>query len=194
MSLTVEKCIQAWTNSLRQMKAKADIVFFGDSLMYYGNFASVFPNKVVCNLGLRGDTIQGMRSRIKQVTLLRPQIVYLMAGINDVANRSIDEFRENYESLLKTLIEQNPKTELIVFKLLPVNDDEFTISCNNEQIVQCNAIIASLCIKHSLCYIDLFSAYERNGNLPKELTTDGIHLSQAGFEKWYKLISNDLIF
>jgi len=53
MSVTVEKCLQAWTNSLRQMNAKADIVFFGDSLTYYGNFASVFPNKV-----------GGMQSRI----------------------------------------------------------------------------------------------------------------------------------
>ena len=60
MGLTVEKCLQAWTNSLRQMNVKADIVFFGDSLTYYGDFASIFPAKVVCNLGLRGDTIQGM--------------------------------------------------------------------------------------------------------------------------------------
>lgn len=191
MSLTVDKCLQAWTNSLRQMNAKADIVFLGDSLIYNGDFASVFPDKVVCNLGLRGDTLHGMRNRVDQVTLLNPQMVYLMAGINDVASQSTDEFRENYESLLKTLIEQNPTTELSVFNLLPVNDEDFTISCNNEQIVRSNEIIASLCHIHGLSYIDLFSSYERNGNLPKVLTTDGIHLSRAGYEKWYKLISND---
>ncbi len=191
MGLTIDKCLQAWTNSLRQMNAKADIVFFGDSLVYYGNFASVFPDKVVCNLGLRGDTLHGMRNRVEQVTLLNPQRVYLMAGINDVASQSTDEFRENSESLLKTLIEQNPTTVLSVFNLLPVNDEDFTISCNNEHIVRCNEIIASLCHIHGLSYIDLFSSYERNGNLPKELTTDGIHLSRDGYEKWYKLISND---
>lgn len=156
MSLTVEKCLQAWTNSLKQMNAKADIVFFGDSLNYYGDFASVFPDKVVCNLGLRGDTLHGMRNRVDQVTLLNPQMVYLMACINDVASQSTDEFRENYESLLKTLLEQNPTTELSVFDLLPVNDEDFTISCNNEQIVRCNEIIASICLIHGFCYIDLF--------------------------------------
>ena len=57
MSLTVEKCLQAWTNSLKQMNAKADIAFFGDSLTYYGDFALVILDKVVCNLGLRGNTI-----------------------------------------------------------------------------------------------------------------------------------------
>jgi len=34
MSEAVEKCLQAWTNSLKQMNTKADIVFFGDSLIY----------------------------------------------------------------------------------------------------------------------------------------------------------------
>lgn len=39
MALTIEKCLQAWTNSLRQMNANSDIAFFGDSLTYYGDFA-----------------------------------------------------------------------------------------------------------------------------------------------------------
>lgn len=34
MSFTIEKCIQAWTYSLRQMNVKADVVFFDDSLTF----------------------------------------------------------------------------------------------------------------------------------------------------------------
>lgn len=113
MSLTVEKCIQGWTNSLRQMNAWADIVFFGDSLIYYGDFASVLPDKVVCNLGLRGDTLQGMMNRVEQVKLLNPKTVYLMAGINDIASNSATEFCEQYESLIMLLREQIPTMELI---------------------------------------------------------------------------------
>lgn len=182
MSLTVDKCLQAWTNSLRQMSARADIVFFGDSLIYHGDFASVFPDKVVCNLGLRGDTLRGMKNRAEQVRLLKPRKVFLMAGINDVASHSVVEFREQYEALIVLLREQNPETELIVFNMLPVNDVDFTISCNNEQIARCNEEIASLCIKFGLRYIDSFSAYERNGKLPKEMTIDGIHLSMEGYD------------
>lgn len=47
-----------------------------------------------------------------------------MAGINDVASKTAVEFRELYESLIKTLIEQNPTTERVVFNMLPVNDEE----------------------------------------------------------------------
>lgn len=43
--------------SLKQLKIKADVVFLGDSMTYYGDFALVILDKVVCNLGLRGNTI-----------------------------------------------------------------------------------------------------------------------------------------
>ena len=188
MSLTVEKCLQAWTNSLKQMNAKADIVFFGDSLIYYGDFASVFPDMVVCNLGLRGDTLQGMQNRVEQVKLLNPSTVYLMAGINDVACNSTAEFYKQYESLIVLLIEQIPTKELIVFNMLPVNDVDFLISCNNEQIVQGNQIIASLCSKHGLRCVDLFTVYEQSGKLPKEMTIDGIHLFPKEYSRWYEVI------
>ena len=104
MSLTVDKCLQAWTNSLRQMNAKADIVFFGDSLTYYGEFSSVFPDKVVCNLGLRGDTIKGMIERVEQVKMLEPKVVYMMAGINDVGCMSADYYCCLYTILVETLL------------------------------------------------------------------------------------------
>lgn len=185
MSLTVEKCIQAWTNSLRQMNAKADLVFIGDSLIYNGDFASVLPDRVVCNLGLRGDTLQGLKNRVEQVKLLKPNKVYLMAGINDVASKSVYEFRELYESLIRMLRVQIPSMELTVYNMLPVNDIDFTISCNNEQIARYNDEITSLCIKHGLRYDDLYAVYECFGMLPKELTTDGIHLKKEAYHKWY---------
>lgn len=191
MSLTVEKCLQAWTNSLKQMNAKADIVFFGDSLIYYGDFASVFPDKKVCNLGLRGDTIQGLTDRVEQVKLLEPKAVYLMAGINDVASKTAVEFRDLYESLIKTLKEQNPTTALIVFNMLPVNDEDFTISCKNVQVLRYNEEIASLCVKHGLSYIDLFIAFERSGKLLKEMTIDGIHLTYKAYGKWLSILNNN---
>ena len=117
MGVTVEKCLQAWTNTLKQMKAKADIVFLGDSLIYYGDFASAFPNKVVCNLGLRGDTIQGIIDRVEMVRKLEPKQVFLMVGINDVAKCSLEKFKELYCQLMDIVIEQNPGVKLIIQSL-----------------------------------------------------------------------------
>ena len=38
------------------------------------------PSKVVCNLGLRGDTVQRMIQRVEQVSMMEPESVFLMAG------------------------------------------------------------------------------------------------------------------
>lgn len=189
MGLTVDKCLQAWTNSLRQMNARVDVVFFGDSLTYYGDFASVFPNKAVCNLGLRGDTIQGMINRIEQLRVLAPSSVFLMAGINDVANITMTEFKSLYEELLFRICSVIPKADVIVHSLLPVNNEDFTISCNNKQIGKCNEIISKLAECFNTKYLDLFSLYAENGLLPSIITADGIHLKKAGYNKWYDLIS-----
>ena len=188
MSLTVEKCLQAWTNSLKQMHAKADVVFFGDSLTYYGNFSSAFPDKVVCNLGLRGDTIQGMIDRVEQVKMLNPKVVYLMAGINDVANCTMDEFSSLYNMLLIRILNEIPGTKIIVQSLLPVNDIDFSISCTNSQIKNCNEVISELASFFKSNYLDLFSLYVENGELSQRVTIDGLHLKIEGYKKWYDLL------
>lgn len=189
MSLTVEKCLQAWTNSLRQMNAKADIVFFGDSLTYYGDFSSVFPNKVVCNLGLRGDTIDGLINRIEQVRLLNPSMIFLMAGINDVATGNSALFEHTYEELIKGLKELNPKSSIAIQSILPVNNIDFSVSCDNTQIIHYNGIISFLAAKHDLQFIDLYTDYEHD-IVYNSITKDGIHLQNFGYSKWYKVLSN----
>ncbi len=185
MSLTVEKYLQAWTNSLKQMNAKADIVFFGDSLTYYGDFATVFPNRVVCNLGLRGDCIQGMIDRVELLKLLEPKVVFIMAGINDVATCTLDEFKKKYAELLRQVKNILPKSDLICQTMLPVNNEDFSISCNNSQIIACNAEIISLVKFYNLRFIDLFTIYERDGKLQKNMTVDGIHLKPKAYENWF---------
>lgn len=190
MSLTVEKCLQAWTNSLRQMNAKADIVFFGDSLTYYGDFSNVFPGKVVCNLGLRGDNLEGMIDRVEQVRILHPKMVFLMAGINDVALLDYSDFGDRYNTLLSKMQEVLPESRIVVQTLLPVNDRDFSISCNNEMIVRCNMSIQQAAARHKMAMIDLFSIYELEGYLPKYKTFDGIHLNEESYLAWIHILKS----
>lgn len=193
MSLTVEKCLQAWTNSLKQLNAKADIVFFGDSLTYYGDFSSVFPDKEVCNLGLRGDTIQGMIDRVVQVKLLEPKVIYLMAGVNDIASCDLRIFNERYDGLVHAIIEMIG-SNLIIQNLLPVNNRLFNISCNNDQIIAANNIIASISNKNRVGYLDIYSLYVCNGELPQGITRDGLHLRSDAYQRWYEFLKKNCLY
>lgn len=188
MGLTIDKCIEGWTNFLKQLRIKADIVFFGDSLTYYGDFASVFPDKVVCNLGLRGDNLVGMGRRVEQIRLLNPEVVYLMGGLNDVASLTVSEFQEQYVRLLGSVKASISGVSIVVQGLLPVNNEDFKISCDNEQISRCNNVISSLCSKYGLEYVDLYKQYAKDNLLPKDMTVDGIHLRSCAYETWYNLL------
>lgn len=190
MGLTVEKCLQAWTNTLKQMNAKADIVFYGDSLIYYGDFASLFPNKVVCNLGLRGDTIQGLINRVEQVIILKPQVLFLMAGINDIASLTTEGFREVYTRLINEIKLIIPETKILIISVLPVNNSRFIISCTNEQVIECNKVVSRIAFENKIPFLDLHSLYVENGELPCELTKDGIHLKTNGYKMWYESLIN----
>ncbi len=185
MSLTVEKCLQAWSNSLRQMNAKVDVVFFGDSLTFYGDFSSIYPDKVVCNLGLRGDTLKNMVERVQQIKTLYPRVIYLMAGINDVPSCTLDQFELQYESLINTICLALPQSKLIIESILPVNNVFFHVSCNNEQIRACNLRIKELSNRHNLDFLDLFSLFVTDGVLPAEMTIDGLHLNGDAYYRWY---------
>lgn len=190
MGLTIERCLQAWTNTLKQMNAKADIVFYGDSLIYYGDFASLFPNKVVCNLGLRGDTIQGLINRVEQVVILKPQVLFIMAGINDIASLTTEEFREVYTRLINEIKLIIPETKILIISILPVNNSRFIISCTNEQVIERNKVVSRIAFENKIPFLDLHSLYVENGELPCELTKDGIHLKTNGYKRWYELLIN----
>lgn len=186
MSLTIQKCIEGWTNTLSQLGIKADIVFFGDSLTYYGNFSSCFPDKRVVNLGLRGDTIDGMIQRVDQLKVLNPDRVYLMAGINDVGMLSSSQFYDKYLELCETIIEALPNSELILQSMLPVNTKDFgPVSCNNNQIMKANKEIVQIAKKNDIKYIDLYSMYVGSAEmLLEEYSVDGIHLEDKAYAKW----------
>ena len=193
MGLTVEKCLQAWTNSLRQMNIKVDVVFLGDSLVYNGNFAPLFHGKKVCNLGLRGDTLEGLKARIEQIIILEPQQVFFMGGINDLANSTEVLFHERYEAILDSLLQLVPASKLIIQSLLPVNTLDFgPISCSNSMIVKANTIIEILARRKGCKFINLFSIYESNGQLPANDTFDGIHLKPESMIRWYQAIEDVL--
>lgn len=188
MSITVEKCLQAWTNSLKQMNAKADIVFFGDSLTYYGDFSSAFPGKVICNLGLKGDTLQGMIDRVEQIRILKPKVVYLMAGINDVTSYNYEHLQHSLLTLIGSLFNTSSDIDIILQSLLPVNNKDFYISCNNIQVSGFNELIKTISKDKGLRFIDLYSAYIKHGLLPITETIDGIHLYPQAYKKWINLL------
>lgn len=72
--------------------------------------------------------------------------------------------------------------------ILPVNNKDFSISCNNKQILRCSQQIEALSSKYGLQFLDTYSAYQRAGEMPKEMTIDGLHLKPEYYKVWYEML------
>lgn len=189
MQRSVER---SWENCLRQMNTHFDVVFYGNSITRNGNFASCFPNVSVCNLGHGGDDLDGMKRRIGMVTCLSPKVVFLMAGINDLAEKiPLDIFEQKYRDLITTFRDSLADTELYIQSILPVNSKVYESFGTNEHIDSCNQIIKKIAENASLEYIDLYSLYIKDGELPLSDTKDldGLHLAPEKYDVWINRIA-----
>lgn len=72
--------------------------------------------------------------------------------------------------------------------MLPVNDKEFCIRCNNTQISERNSIILDIAHTYSIRFIDLYKIFQIKGVLPETMTHDGIHITSEAYKYLYNLL------
>ena len=175
-------------NCLNQLHITADIVFLGDSLSHHGNFDSLLPEYRVCNLGVPDDTIQGMRNRLNEVYSVSPRKIFVMGGINTLSKYNWKKSLSIYESLLNDLKKYFPESNICIQSLLPVskNFEKFYIS--NDLIRKYNSKLSDIVRNYGFTYIDLFTAYSKDGYLNEEYTIDGLHLKPDSYTLWVDII------
>ena len=115
------RCLEGWANSLSKLQIKADIVFYGNSITYESNFQNYFPQLRVCNLGCNRDDLEDLIHRSFLIHKVCPSKIFVLGGINNLMEISIEDFKEKYNTLVDTIIAQNPNAKLYLQSLLPVN-------------------------------------------------------------------------
>ena len=178
-------CIASWTNTLEKLNLETDAVFFGNSITRGSSFQDYFPDKKIVNLGYSGDGIQGMIRRVAQVRAVNPKKVFVMAGVNDMKYMNDTRFETKYSQLVDSLLTIVTPNDLYLQSILPVNS---AFEIDNQKILERNKIIEKLAKVKGVNYINLHSLYAVNGELPDELTKDGIHLRPAAYERWAEAI------
>ena len=182
-------CIQGWTNTLKKLGYDADVVFFGNSITCGGNFQDYFPDVKTCNLGYPGDNMDGMMLRVKQIKAVHPEKVFVMAGINGLQYQTESVFEEKYQRMVDSIKSAVPEAEIYLQSILPVNHSMKKSMVNNgDKIQKANELIAKIASRSNCTYVDLFSLYAKDGEMPKELTRDGVHLFPEAYERWMEEI------
>lgn len=164
------------------------IVFLGDSLTFRTEWAELFPGKNVINRGIGGDTTEGVLDRLDSVIAAQPKQIFLLIGVNDLRSHSVSATLENYSLIIDRIQSGSPKTEIFIQSLLPVNNKKYGKILTNYKIKKMNEGLRYLAENTGVHYIDLYSIFAENDQLPEKYTLDGIHLTGKGYILWRESI------
>ncbi|NJR75760.1 MAG: G-D-S-L family lipolytic protein [Scytonema sp. CRU_2_7] len=157
-------------------------ILVGDSLSMWFPKEKLPTGKLWLNQGISGDTSNGVLKRLAAFSQTRPDVIYLMAGINDIRKNASDEvILRNHRRIMRSLRQAHPNSQIIVQSILPARLP--TIS--NQRIRYLNTQLALIAKQEKVTYINMYRWFtDFEGNLRPELTTDGLHLSPDGYDVW----------
>ena len=185
---------EVWAQSLEH--ADAEIAFFGDSRVIGADWYSAYPEKKVINLGVGGDRISNLLTRMNQIKILKEKgnlkYCFLTIGGNDCLSSKFntDTFRSEYDTLLTKL--QELGITVYVNTIAGVTSEGTSLSEKdakkaNSKMAQGNEIIRSLAEEHKLTLIDMAALMNNSdGTLKADYaSSDGVHFSAEGNAFWY---------
>ena len=168
---------------------KEGIIFMGDSITEeWGRIMpEFFSNKQYINRGIGGQTTPQMLIRFRQDVIdLNPEAVIILAGTNDIAGNtgpsSVKMIIDNLMSMAEIASKQN--IQVFMSSILPVFKYPWNKSIIEpfKKIAEINNFMKDFSNREKLVYVDYHShMVDSRPGLKLELTTDEVHLNQAGY-------------
>ncbi|MEH1943141.1 MAG: SGNH/GDSL hydrolase family protein [Nostoc sp.] len=191
---------QEWVEILKQeAKVAADqrpphlTILAGDSLSLWFPAELLPEGKNWLNQGISGETSNGLLKRLKIFDRTQPEVIFVMIGINDLIRGTSDEvILDNQRQIINYLRKTHPTAQIVVQSILPHAAEEATwkgrdklLAVANNRIHELNEQLQSISTKKGVKYLDLYPLFtNKQGNLRREFTTDGLHLSPEGYMVW----------
>jgi|GEM_PF-1334525 len=157
-------------------------ILLGDSISMWFPQANLPQGQFWLNQGISGDTTAGILSRLWTLSETQPDIIYLLAGINDLRRGDSDNtVLNNMRSILRRLRQEHPQAQVVVQSILPTRLPEIS----NSRIRNLNLQLQDIAREEGAQFFDLHYWFTNSqGDLRPELTTDGLHLNARGYQVW----------
>jgi lysophospholipase L1-like esterase len=167
------------------------VVFFGDSITDIWKLSEYFPSKPYINRGIGGQTTPQMLVRFHEDVIdLKPKVVVVLAGTNDIAGNtgpmSLQDIEANYTTLAE--LARLHGIRIVFASVLPVHNytpqaQDFFAQRPSEKILELNRWLKAYCTANGYVYLNYFSAMvDEKGMLKKDLSDDGLHPNAAGYK------------
>jgi lysophospholipase L1-like esterase len=165
------------------------VVFLGDEITEQWGRANAkfFPGKPYLNRGIAAQTTPQMLVRFRQdVISLKPKVVVILAGMNDLASVTGPApegvIAENFTSM--TELAKFNGIHVVLASVTPVCDcfKSQTALRPQGKIIGLNGWLKNYAASSGSVYLDYYSAMADGRNLKKELTSDGLLPNDAGYD------------
>ena len=184
--------IQTKYRELNQISVlEPDIIFIGDSIVEYYPFQELLGTaKTIVNRGIRGYQT-GLLLDNLDTHLYGDAVdqIVLLIGTNDIGKDiPMNDALDNLEGVIQSLNRDYPLSQIKLVSILPVNEGEkykqTVYIRTNEKIRKWNQAYEALASAYM--QVDFLPIYDSltdsEGQLKSAYTTDGLHLSVAGYQ------------
>jgi lysophospholipase L1-like esterase len=185
-------------------KGRIDVYFLGDSITrrwgtsderykpFFENWRQNFFGWNAANFGWGGDTTQNILWRLSNGELdhVNPKVIVLMAGTNNVGNKSPQgaedpraaDTARGIKAILDLCRRKAPRATIVLMGITPRNDNMAVMPIINE----INARIAKLADGKRVRYVNINDRLaDREGRLYEGMDDGGgLHLGVKGYQVW----------
>ena len=165
------------------------VVFLGDSITeFWSNKHSFFAeNKSYINRGISGQTTPQMLLRFRaDVIELKPKIVVILAGGNDIAGNTGTATTKTITNNIFSMIElaRVHQIKVILCSVLPANFFYWNPKEKPaERIIELNVLLENYAIANKIPFVDYYSAMvDDQKGLKAAFSEDRVHPNKAGYE------------
>jgi len=190
---------QDWANIKRYAEANSKVpppatgekrvVYMGDSItdFWINNDSTFFAGKPYFDRGISGQTTGQMLVRFHEdVINLKPKVVVILAGINDIAENNGPSKLEDVFGNIVSMAElaKANHIKVVLSSVMPAYVLPWRPAINPAPLVAAlNEMIKAYADKNGMVYLDYFTAMadSRKGLLPK-FAKDEVHPNLAGYK------------
>ena len=171
------------------------VVFLGNSITegWQQYFATMFADKPYINRGIGGQTTPQMLIRFRpDVIALKPKVVVILAGINDIAGNTGPSTLEMIEDNLASMTElaQSNGIRVVLSSVLPAADFPWRPGMDPApKVIALNKWIKDYAAQRGAVYLDYHSAMsDEKGGMRTGLASDGVHPTEVGYRLMAPLV------
>lgn len=164
-------------------------VFFGDSLIQGYNLARYFPNETFYNCGVNGATTSLLLYlHDYAIKPYHPSRVVLLIGTNDISSTHKYELLDVVYNVYKLIEIMNVRyniKDIVLVSPLPIDEQlQSTEYKSNQKLNFLRKEYAKLAKEFdNVRFVDVFPYFmDDHQQLKNELTTDGLHLNDQGYD------------